>query len=121
MFAELGGDVAFTALAEDGAQVEFVPQALARLEGSARTILTGERLALNLLGRLCGIATLTHAFVEAVAGTGVDLEPLCLGCNGITAGGVCRIADQLRALRCRPNRARRAGGQSGRTDSAQRA
>ncbi|MEU6552299.1 ribonuclease inhibitor [Streptomyces sp. NPDC046915] len=33
----------------------------------------------------------------AVAGTGAQVETLYLGCNGITAGGACRIADQLRA------------------------
>lgn len=40
---------------------------------SARTVLTGERLALNLLGRLSGIATLTRRFVDRVAGTGVAI------------------------------------------------
>jgi nicotinate-nucleotide pyrophosphorylase (carboxylating) len=42
---------------------------IARLAGSARPILTAERVALNLLQRMCGIATLTRRFVEAVAGT----------------------------------------------------
>ena len=42
---------------------------LAVLEGSARTLLTGERVALNLLGRLCGIATTTRVAVDAVQGT----------------------------------------------------
>jgi nicotinate-nucleotide pyrophosphorylase (carboxylating) len=73
VFAEVDPTVAFTPLAEDGQQVDFVPQALARLEGPARAILTGERLALNLLGRLCGIATLTRAYVDAVDGTGVTI------------------------------------------------
>lgn len=44
---------------------------LIRLRGSARAILTGERTALNLLGHLSGIATLTRAYVKAVEGTGV--------------------------------------------------
>jgi nicotinate-nucleotide pyrophosphorylase (carboxylating) len=39
------------------------------IEGPARSLLTAERLILNLLGRLSGIATQTHRFVEAVAGT----------------------------------------------------
>jgi len=43
---------------------------LARLAGRAREILTGERVALNLLQRMCGIATATRRFVDAVAGTG---------------------------------------------------
>jgi len=46
---------------------------VATLDGSARAVLTGERTALNLLGRLCGVATLTRRYVEAVAGTGVTI------------------------------------------------
>lgn len=42
---------------------------IATLSGPARAILTAERTALNFLGRLSGIATLTHAYVEAIAGT----------------------------------------------------
>lgn len=42
---------------------------LLHLEGKARAILTGERAALNFLGRLCGIATLVHRFVEKIQGT----------------------------------------------------
>lgn len=44
-----------------------------RLEGRARTLLTGERTALNLVQRLCGIATLTRSMADAVAGTGCRL------------------------------------------------
>ncbi|MBI4878132.1 MAG: carboxylating nicotinate-nucleotide diphosphorylase [Planctomycetes bacterium] len=43
------------------------------VRASARAVLAGERLALNLLGRLSGIATLTRRFVHAVEGTGVDI------------------------------------------------
>lgn len=43
--------------------------AVLRARGSLRAILTGERTALNLLQRLCGIATLTRLYVEALAGT----------------------------------------------------
>ncbi len=42
---------------------------LARAEGDARAILTAERTALNLVSRLCGVATLTRAYVAAVAHT----------------------------------------------------
>jgi nicotinate-nucleotide pyrophosphorylase (carboxylating) len=42
---------------------------VAEIEGRARAILTGERTALNLLGRLCGIATATRTLVDLVAGT----------------------------------------------------
>lgn len=43
------------------------------LRGRARSILAGERTALNFLGRLSGIATLTRAFVDAVTGTGAEI------------------------------------------------
>jgi nicotinate-nucleotide pyrophosphorylase (carboxylating) len=46
-------------------------QVLIELKGSARAILTAERTALNFLGRMSGIASLTRKFVEAVAGTKV--------------------------------------------------
>ena len=47
--------------------------ALARVDGDARAILSAERVALNLLGRLSGVATLTAAYVAAVAGTGARI------------------------------------------------
>jgi len=44
-----------------------------RVRGSLRSILTGERTALNLLQRLCGIATLTREYAQALAGTKTKL------------------------------------------------
>src|SRR6202021_1952722 len=61
-------DATFELLSEDGAQVQRGP--LARVEAKARALLSAERVALNLLGRLSGVATLTRAYVDAVAGTG---------------------------------------------------
>ena len=46
---------------------------LMRLSGNARALLTAERSALNSVQHLSGIATLTHAFVDAIAGTGCTL------------------------------------------------
>lgn len=46
---------------------------LAEVEADARAFLSAERTALNLLGRLCGIATLTRTYVDAVAGTGARI------------------------------------------------
>ena len=43
---------------------------IARVDANARALLSAERTALNLMGRLSGIATLTRAYVDAVAGTG---------------------------------------------------
>jgi len=45
-------------------------QEIANVRGSARTLLTRERVALNFLQRLCGIATLARQYTDAVAGTG---------------------------------------------------
>ena len=48
-------------------------EALLRIRGPARAILTAERVALNYLQRLCGIATLTAQFVQAVQGMPVQI------------------------------------------------
>ena len=59
----------FEAVVEDGARLE--PGAvLAKVRSNARALLSAERTALNLLGRMSGVATLTEAYVEAVRGTG---------------------------------------------------
>ncbi len=68
VFAALDPRVEFTALVEEGARVEN-RQVVSRLAGPAVSLLTGERTALNFLGRVSGIATLTRQFVDAVAGT----------------------------------------------------
>jgi nicotinate-nucleotide pyrophosphorylase (carboxylating) len=62
----------FEALVNDGDQVE-AGTVLARVEANARALLSAERTALNLLGRLSGIATLTSAYVDAVVGTGASI------------------------------------------------
>jgi nicotinate-nucleotide pyrophosphorylase (carboxylating) len=67
VFRELDPGLVFEARGGDGDQLQ--PCELARLAGDARAILAGERLALNLLGRLSGIATLTRRYVDEVAGT----------------------------------------------------
>ena len=67
-FALLDPGARFTALAADGDDAT-VGAAIARIEGDARAMLSAERTALNLLGRLCGVATLTRAYVRAVEGT----------------------------------------------------
>lgn len=55
-------------LVADGAAVE-AGAALAEVDGEARDLLTAERLLLNLVGRLSGVATLTRRYVDAIAGT----------------------------------------------------
>jgi nicotinate-nucleotide pyrophosphorylase (carboxylating) len=67
-FRQMDEALAFTALLSDGDRV--VPGALvARIEGPARALLSGERVALNFLGRLSGIASLTRSFADKVAHT----------------------------------------------------
>ena len=62
----------FEALAADG-ETLAAGQVLARAEAPARAVLSAERTGLNLLGRLSGVATLTRAYVDAVAGTGARI------------------------------------------------
>ena len=52
-------------------------QVALRLRGPGRALLSGERVALNFLQRLSGIATLTARYVAAVAGTGVMISDTC--------------------------------------------
>jgi nicotinate-nucleotide pyrophosphorylase (carboxylating) len=71
VFAQLDPNVRFKAIAADGDETDGE---VARLEGDARALLGGERLALNVLGRLSGIATATRRYVDAVAGTATILD-----------------------------------------------
>ena len=67
-FQLLDKSILFSTLTSEGAHVAN-RQVLAKVSGPARALLTGERTALNFLGRMSGIATLTRQFVNAVAGT----------------------------------------------------
>jgi nicotinate-nucleotide pyrophosphorylase (carboxylating) len=68
VFRKVDPALAWTAAAREGEWREDGP--VATVAGPARGILTGERVALNFLQRLSGIATLTARFVQAVEGTG---------------------------------------------------
>ena len=68
VFRALDPECALEALREEGAAAGPGDGVL-RVTGSLRAILTGERTALNLLQRLCGIATLTKTYAAALAGT----------------------------------------------------
>ncbi|MFC8231099.1 carboxylating nicotinate-nucleotide diphosphorylase [Streptomyces sp. NPDC057287] len=68
VFAQVDPEVTVEALVPDGARLTG-DDVLVRLSGSARSLITGERTALNFLQRMCGIATLTDRYVQAVAGT----------------------------------------------------
>lgn len=67
-FRELDGRTVFTARCEDGTEVA-PGTSVAEVHGPVRALLTGERVALNFVQRLSGIATQTRAYVQAVAGT----------------------------------------------------
>ncbi len=71
-FRALDPDVEIERLVEDG---DMVPAGtdLLRLAGNARAMLTAERSALNTVQHLSGIATLTRAYVDRIAGTGAVL------------------------------------------------
>jgi nicotinate-nucleotide pyrophosphorylase (carboxylating) len=68
VFSCVDGQVTFEPSVQDGALVEK-GVSLGQLHGPVRSLLTGERVALNFLQRMSGIATLTHKYVHAVAGT----------------------------------------------------
>lgn len=73
VFELLDPGAAFEPAYADGDEIDRVPARLATVEGPARAVLTGERTALNFLGRLSGIATLTRRYVDAVDGTGAAI------------------------------------------------
>jgi nicotinate-nucleotide pyrophosphorylase (carboxylating) len=72
VFRQAGGS-ALKQLAAEGEWRDDVPAAVARIEGPARALLAAERTALNFLGHLSGIATLTALFARAVEGSGVRI------------------------------------------------
>ncbi len=72
VFRYLDKDIRYEEFKHDGERV-IMGDAVAAIAGKSRAILTGERVALNILQRLSGIATFTRRFVEAVAGTGVKI------------------------------------------------
>lgn len=102
VFRALDPDVQVEAKLEEGAAVSEVPSVLAVVEGPARAILSGERVALNLLARLCGIASLTRRFVELTEGTRTSV----LDTRKTTPG--LRALEKY-AVRCGGGRNHRAG------------
>jgi nicotinate-nucleotide pyrophosphorylase (carboxylating) len=114
---------------QDGDQVQE-GTVLAELRGSAQTMLAAERTLLNLVGRLSGVATLTAAFVAAVADTGVvirdtrkttpglrELEKYAVRC----AGGANHRMGLFDALLVKDNHIRAAGSLAAAVTTARRA
>ena len=73
IFRSLDADASITLLAKDGDLVEKGRELL-QIRAKARAVLTAERTALNFLAHLSGIATLTHRFVESLAGTNAKIR-----------------------------------------------
>ncbi|HQZ12126.1 MAG TPA: carboxylating nicotinate-nucleotide diphosphorylase [Devosia sp.] len=71
-FRQIGADVAFETLVSDGATVAK-GETVARATGNARQIMSAERVALNFVNHLSGIATLTRTYADAIAGTGAKI------------------------------------------------
>jgi len=71
VFREVDRSLRFMALSSEGVWSDGGP--VCAIEGDARAILAGERVALNFLGRLSGVATLTARYVEAIDGTGTRI------------------------------------------------
>lgn len=68
VFQRLSNGVSFTACLDEGAHATK-GSLIATMQGNASDLLMGERVALNFLQRLCGVATLTSRYVNAVKGT----------------------------------------------------
>lgn len=116
-FAQTGPELGFQTRAEEGAWRE--PGLVAEIEGDAAAILAGERVALNLLGRLSGVATITARYVQAVDGTGariLDTRKTTPGLRAleraavVAGGGVSHRAGLHDAILVKENHAVLAGG-----------
>jgi nicotinate-nucleotide pyrophosphorylase (carboxylating) len=92
VFQTLDKSIEFDGQVAEGSEV-LSSTTLASIRGPARAILTGERTALNFLGRMSGIATMTRKYVDAVAGTRVAVLD-----TRKTAPGL-RVVDKLAVKR----------------------
>jgi len=73
VFQLLDPDINFMAIAQDGKSVKS-GEIIAEINGSLATLLMGERVALNLVMRLSGIASATSQYVEAIADTNANTK-----------------------------------------------
>jgi nicotinate-nucleotide pyrophosphorylase (carboxylating) len=117
-FAAVDDRLAVERRCADGDRVE-PGQALAAVRGAARSIVTAERTALNLLTHLSGVATLTARYVDAVAGTGAVIRDTRKTLPGLRAlqkaavaagGGVNHRLGLYDGLLVKDNHAVAAGG-----------
>jgi nicotinate-nucleotide pyrophosphorylase (carboxylating) len=119
VFRALDETVRVEAALPEGGVVSAPPTVLATIAGPARAVLTGERVALNLLARLSGIASLTHRYVELVEGTGATILDTRKTTPGLRAleryavrcgGGTNHRAGLYDAILVKENHLRLAGG-----------
>lgn len=116
-FKQLGPALGFTTLTEPAVWRDAGE--VARIEGAAAPILSAERVALNFLGHLSGVATLTARYVSAVEGTGArildtrktmpgmrDLEKAAV----VAGGGVSHRIGLYDNILVKENHVRVAGG-----------
>jgi nicotinate-nucleotide pyrophosphorylase (carboxylating) len=117
VFHRVDPDLRWRAYAVEGEWRE--PGLLAEVAGDAAAILRGERVALNFLGRLSGVATLTALYVRAVAGTGariLDTRKTTPGMRALekqavrAGGGMSHRAGLHDAILVKENHAALAGG-----------
>ena len=120
VFERVDPDLRWHAHADEGVWREA--GLVAELAGSAASILAAERVALNFLGRLSGIATLTARYVEAVEGTGARILDTRKTTPGLRAlekeavragGGVSHRDGLYDAILVKENHATLAGGRGG--------
>jgi nicotinate-nucleotide pyrophosphorylase (carboxylating) len=117
VFERVDDELAWRAAVQEGEWRDGGP--VAELEGRAASILTAERVALNFLGRLSGVATLTARYVKEVEGTGVRLLDTRKTTPGLRAlekeavrlgGGVSHRNGLYDAILVKENHAAMAGG-----------
>jgi nicotinate-nucleotide pyrophosphorylase (carboxylating) len=121
VFHALDPSVSVEARIEEGTAVSDVPAVVAVIEGPAQAVLTGERVALNLVGRLSGIASLTRRYAELTEGTPARILDTRKTTPGLRAlekyavrcgGGTNHRAGLYDAVLIKENHIRVAGGVS---------
>jgi nicotinate-nucleotide pyrophosphorylase (carboxylating) len=119
VFRALDASVRVDAMVDEGTVATDPPVVVAELEGPARAILTGERVALNLLARMSGIASLTRRYVELTEGTRATILDTRKTTPGLRAlekyavrcgGGANHRAGLYDAILVKENHLRIAGG-----------
>jgi len=119
VFTAVSSEISFVRIACDGDWIDDVPATVAMIDGPARGVLAAERPALNLLGRLSGVATLTRRFVNAAEGTGAVILDTRKTTPGLRAleryavrcgGGTNHRAGLWDAVLVKDNHLRLAGG-----------